>query len=291
MSQKPIPLVLDTDVGDDIDDALALALILRSPALELRGVTTVFRNAPRRALLTREVLRDFNRSDVPLASGISKPLLEPFDPRLGAQMQVLESDTWETPPPHGVDFLVALAQHDEPEPLVIAPIGPLTNIAAAIVREPDLIHKTRLVVMGGWLQDPQYPEWNIRCDPEAAAIVFESGIAIDMIGLDVTLKCKLSPEQVARVGGVHPFLGRLMKAWTDETRGLITLHDPLAILTMMSDVVQFEPRCVRVGLCAKERGHTIESDGEPNCRVAISVEAERAVNEFLDRLTAPPTAK
>jgi purine nucleosidase/pyrimidine-specific ribonucleoside hydrolase len=76
------PIVLDTDIGDDIDDVLALALVLNSPEIELRGVTTVFRDAPRRTLLVKQLLKLMNRSNIPVAAGASKPLLQPWSTRL-----------------------------------------------------------------------------------------------------------------------------------------------------------------------------------------------------------------
>jgi purine nucleosidase len=286
-----IPIILDTDIGDDIDDALALALILKSPEFDLRGVTTVFRNAPRRALLAQRVLSEFGRGGVPVAPGASKPLLEPFDPRLGSQFEILDKDVFDPGaqlPPHAVDFLASLVEDErfaDDEEIVIAPIGPLTNIALAIACEPELVSRTRLVLMGGFWKG-EYAEWNIKCDPEAAAMVFNSGIAIDMVGLDVTLKCQLSPENIERVRHAHPLLGELMSCWTHETGSPITLHDPLALLSLVSDAVRFEDKRVEVGLCAQERGKTLLREGEPNCRAAVEVDAERAVTEFLSRLGA-----
>lgn len=288
---NPQPIILDTDIGDDIDDALALAVILNSPELQLRGVTTVFRNAPRRAILTRKVLEAWNRADVPLASGISKPLLEAFDPKLGAQFQILDDDVLEEPLPHAVDFLVSSIaadddQSDDQSTLTLVPIGPLTNIATAIVREPELVARTRIVLMGGfWKAD--YAEWNIKCDPEAAAIVFNSGAQIDMVGLDVTNRCQLTPahvEQFAAKGTPRAtLLHQLIGLWEGER---VTLHDPLAVLTLFSDVVKWEERRIEVALCGPDRGKTLIIDGEPNCRVAVDVDVEAALELFMQRVLA-----
>ena len=281
-----LPIILDTDIGDDIDDALALAVILNSPELELLGVTTVFRNAPRRAILAQQILKLYRRTDVPVAAGISNPLLVPNDGQLGEQFKVLEedniADTLEEPIGHAVDFLVSQMQNDKwtPEnPLLIAPIGPLTNIAVALARESELIARARLVLMGGyWNEKLAYDEWNIKCDPEAAAMVFHSGIQIDMVGLDVTLQCKLSSQQIERIAAKQPLLGRLMQKWT-QNGAPITLHDPLAILTLLDEsVVKWEEKRIAVQLCGDKRAHTVVVEGEANCRVAVSVDAERATN-------------
>ncbi|MDF2439658.1 MAG: hypothetical protein JWN98_642, partial [Abditibacteriota bacterium] len=266
------------------DDALALAVILNSPELQLRGVTTVFRNAPRRAILTRTILDVWERTDVDLASGISKPLLEAFDPRLGAQFQLLEEDVLEEPLPHAVDYLVsAVGEEDEQSTLTLVPIGPLTNIAAAIVRKPELVNRTRIVLMGGfWKGD--HAEWNIKCDPEAAAIVFNSGAQIDMVGLDVTLRCRLSPahiEQFAARGTARAtLLHQLIALWEGEH---VTLHDPLAVLTLFSDVVTWEERRIEVALCGPDRGKTLIVEGEPNCRIAVDVDVDAALDLFMQR--------
>ncbi len=290
-----IPLILDTDIGDDIDDALALALILSSPAFDLRGVTTVFRNAPRRAILADKLVRSYQQGIFRIAPGISKPLLQPFDAKLGAQFQVLEEDGdedfWLEWPEHGVDFLVEqcdaeAGKYDAKNPLTLAAIGPLTNIALAIARCPELVSGARLTMMGGcWSQNTA--EWNVSCDPEAAAMVFNSGIEISMVGLDVTQQCQLTSQQIERIGARRKLLGRLMELWLDENHKPITLHDPLAILTLSEpDLVRFEPKRIEVVLCGDNRGQTVVVEGEVNCRVAVEVDAARATARLTEILCA-----
>jgi inosine-uridine nucleoside N-ribohydrolase len=278
-------IFLDTDIGDDIDDALALTLVLRSSEVQLRGVTTVFRNAPRRAAFTRQLLRAL-KHDVPIYAGISKPLLQPFEPQLGAQMQWLEDDMW-TERGHAVDAIIAAARvEEEPdEPLTVVAIGPLTNIAAAIVREPELVPRLRLVVMGGCFSEA-YNEWNIGCDPEAAAIVVESGVEISFSGHDVTRQCQLSTEQIVAVVQSQPALRELVELWGNKAKRPIALHDPLALATLWSDAVRFEEKCVKIELCGEARGQTRIIEGQPNARVAVEVDAERAVADFLQRMGA-----
>src|SRR4051812_48505868 len=99
-----LPIILDTDIGDDIDDALALAIILNSPEFDLRGVTTVFRDAPRRAVLTRHLLEVWQRENVPVCAGCSKPLLQDFSPELGSQFEIFNSRVPDTSTQHAVDF-------------------------------------------------------------------------------------------------------------------------------------------------------------------------------------------
>jgi inosine-uridine nucleoside N-ribohydrolase len=151
------------------------------------------------------------------------------------------------------------------------------------VREPELVPRIRLVVMGGCFFTPR-DEWNIKCDPEAAAIVVESGVDVSFIGLDVTLRCTLNAEQIEAVGAAQPALKELMALWCNDTQGTMYLHDPLALATLWSDAVRFEDKCVRVELCGEERGWTKIVDGAPNARVAIEVDAGRAVADFMQRM-------
>jgi len=278
-------IFIDTDVGDDIDDALALSLAFRSPEVQLCGITTVFRDAPLRAALTRQLLASWGR-DVPLYSGISRALLEPTDDDLGTQMQWVSDRTW-TSPDHAVDELIAAVLESEKsgEPLVIVAIGPLTNIAVALAREPRLASLTRLVIMGGSFFTP-FPEWNIKCDPAAAAMVVQSGIPIDFIGLDVTLRCALDADQIARLSAAQPDLGELIALWHTHGHSRLVLHDPLALATLWSDAVRFEPKRVEIVLHGEHRGHTKIIEGAANARVAVDVDVDAAVADFMARITS-----
>jgi inosine-uridine nucleoside N-ribohydrolase len=294
----PLPFVLDTDIGDDVDDALALALTCQSPELQLRGVTTVFANAPRRAVLAQHLLKHWQRDDVPVFAGCSKPLLQPLPQLSGAQFQILEDDVLQARTPHAINFLIAAsgADADEPppEPLTIAAIGPLTNIALAIAKEPQLVASARLAMMGGmWNSNaPGFgAEWNVQCDPEAAAMVLESGMDIMMIGLEVTRRCVLEEKHVQKItqqAQSSPALGvlhRLIELWMSESKRPPTLHDPLTILTLFDECVTFEEKKIEVRLCGHERGRLgVLPVGAPNARVAVDVDAPRAIALFMERV-------
>lgn len=295
-----LPLILDTDIGDDVDDALALALICNSPEIELRGVTTVFRNAPRRSALAEHLLKNWKREKVPVFSGSSKPLLQPYDPQVGTQFQILKPENLEKTTRHAIDFLIEAvgAGKDEPPktPLTIAAIGPLTNIALAIAREPQLVCSARLVMMGG-MWDSSSPdftaEWNIKSDPEAAAMVFESGIEISMVGLDVTQRCVLEEKhlqkiaQQAQSSRALGVLWKLIQLWMEDSNRPPTLHDPLAILSVFDDCVVFEEKKIEVQLCGEARGRLgVLPTGVANARVATGVNGPRAIELFMERILA-----
>jgi purine nucleosidase len=291
----PLEIVLDTDIGDDIDDALALAVALHSPELKLRGVTTVFRNAPRRACLAQHLLQVFGRTEIPVVPGCSKPLLQPFErlrggTQLGSQFEILEEDIWYGHG-HAVDFLIETARvAEEPDPenlLTIVPIGPLTNIALALAREPELIPRVRIMLMGGqWCEERA--EWNISCDPEAAAMVFGSGVEVAMVGLDVTLRCKLDETHLQRIARRNTpqseLLTRLIGLWQRDSGRPVTLHDPLAVLSLFDECVTWQEKRIEVALCGAARGKTLVVDGPPNARVAVAVDAERAIGLFESRV-------
>lgn len=294
-TKKPREIIIDTDIGDDVDDVLALAVATSSPELKLRGVTTVMANAPRRAALARHVLRECG-SDVEVIAGCSKALLQPYPLPLRSQFSVLQDDTWNDTR-HAVDFLIQAARVDE-EPqetenqITVVPIGAMTNVAIAIAREPEIVPRVRVHLMGGrWQQNESgklLNEWNIVCDPEAAAIVFNSGIEISMVGLDVTLRCKLSEENMRELASASTRRAKIVSQMTalwraDSGNALPTLHDPLAVLSIFSDCVQWEEKCIEIGLCGEERGVTKVTDGAPNTRVAVDVDEKRAIELFMQR--------
>ena len=150
-----IPLLLDTDIGDDVDDAFALLLAARQPAIELLGVTTVYGPVQERALIARKLLDTAGRSDVPVAVGEGITLAGRDPGRVLTSGQgYVDLSEWERlaaalHPQPGVDFLIETVL-SAPEPPVLVALGPLTNVAAALRREPRLAgHLRSLILMGG----------------------------------------------------------------------------------------------------------------------------------------------
>lgn len=293
----PIPILIDTDIGDDIDDALALAVALNSPEIELVGITTVFRDAPRRTLLVRELLHLWNRKDIPVCAGCSQPFLTDLQtfphggPNVGKQFEALDPTLKAEPTQHAALFLIdqIRAHHARGEVLTVVPIGALSNIALAFALAPETAQMCRIVMMGGKEKEADAlgwgrAEWNILCDPEAAAMVFRAGCDLKMVGLDVTLQCILSEAEVAQFRGTNTprahFLADLIALWSHD----VILHDPLTVLTLFADLVSFEPRRIEVELCGEHRAVTKPLEGAPNCLVAVDVDAERAKSLFLERV-------
>ena len=170
MEQKKIKLLIDTDIGGDVDDALALGLALNSPELDIVGVTNVYLANQWRANVTRNMLRVYGREDIPVCTGAEKPLIGWWDEnRIPNSSRDFGEIAGRALPP-ACDFIVQMAeQHEE---LTIGAIGPLTNVGLAIAKAPYIVPKLRIVMMGGQI-NRAHPEWNIVCDPEAAGIVLQ----------------------------------------------------------------------------------------------------------------------
>ena len=295
-------IILDTDIGDDVDDALALTFALLCGEIELLGVTTVFRDTARRAELACCVLDALGKSDVPVFAGLGKPLFDPASKGRAAieshrprQMEAIQRYPGPTRPTAGraVDFIIDTVMSGDGD-VTLVPIGPLTNIAAAFTLEPGLAQKTRICLMGGCVGQMR-AEWNIRCDPEAAHVVFGAGAPITMVGLDVTEKCRMNAAQVQAIGSVDRPINRLcfelIQLWSkDSGRTHPVLHDPLAVAMAFDPTFcDTRPGAIHVETRSDRlNGATvpIRSDGcEANAEVCVDVDSERFLGYFVNTLT------
>ena len=181
-----------------------------------------------------------------------------------------------------VNFLIEQAEKYGKK-LTIVPIGPLTNIASAIEKAPQSMKKiSKIVLMGGYFSKTD-PEWNILVDPKAAEIVFNSGIELYAVGLDVTLQCTLKEDLLKDFRNSSKAVNKVLTLWLDrwfKRYGLekSVMHDPLAIASLNGDVCVFEKKFVKVLLEGK-RGTTLVSDkkeeGFSPVFVAVSVNSEK----------------
>lgn len=285
MEQRHYQVLIDTDIGGDVDDALALALALNTPSVEIVGITNVYLANAWRAGVTKELLRVYGREDIPVCTGAEKPLIGWWDESRIPNSSPDYGEYRGEKLPHASDYIIQKAE--EIDDLILLAIGPLTNVGIALAKAPHIAKRLNIYLMGGQIKKA-HPEWNIACDPEAARIVFESGVRITMVGLDVTNRCQFTRGEVDEIGKTdNPRARRLslmMEQFIQNFGYLPILHDPLVLAAVLwPEMVTLEKKNILIETRGEfTRGLTIDCDwgqGAP-VRVATDVRAE----EFKRRL-------
>jgi purine nucleosidase len=206
-------IILDCDPGQD--DAIAILLALASPEeIEVLAITTVAGNVPlaRTTRNARQIVELSGRTGVPVHAGCPRPILRPLETaeyvhgETGLNGAVLPEPTIPLAPGHAVDVIVERVMAQPPGTVTLCPIGPLTNVALAMVKEPAIVPRLKeIVLMGGSMELGNVTaaaEFNIHVDPHAARVVFEAGAPIVMMGLDVTHKALVTAEHLARIEAI-----------------------------------------------------------------------------------------
>ena len=288
-------ILIDTDIGDDIDDALALALALCSPEIELLGVTTVFGDTHNRAHLAAHVLRVFGREDIPVAVGQQMPLLLRHRPSGVPQAAILDTcvTSYELSPYSGPELIIQAATTHLGN-LTLLCLGPLTNVATALIIEPRLFLAIRNIVMVGGTSGFPLPEWNVRSDAQAAKIVLASGIPVTLLGWNVTKRCQLHESDIEKLHYLNSpqthLLKQLIAVWKRHHPRwhprLPFLHDPLAIVAFcVPELFHFEVMTVRMLTRGLFKGCMLPRilDG-PLVYGAVDVKSEAARKWVMQRL-------
>jgi purine nucleosidase len=248
----PRKIIIDTDPGQD--DAVALLLALASPELEVLGVTAVAGNVPL-PLTTRNarVVVELSGRLVPVTAGCDRPLARVLETaehvhgKSGLDGTELPEPTLPLDPRHAVDFLIETLRREEPGTVTLCPLGPLTNIATAFRRAPDIVERVQEIVLmgGGFFEGGNITpaaEFNIYVDPEAAEIVLRCGRPITILPLDCTHKALTTRARVERFRAMGPRLGGIVASWLDfferydvEKYGAEggPLHDPCVIAYLL----------------------------------------------------------
>ena len=254
---------LDTDIGSDIDDAVALAYLLREPRCRLAGLSTVTGPVADRARLAAAVAHAAGRDDLPVddpqADVLSGPG-QPACPQADALTRAERRPTFDADPDAALAALMHAAR-DEPGQLTLLTIGPLTNAARFFQAEPDLPRLLkRVVLMAGYFHpDEPRAEWNALCDPEATRLVAEAPVARTWYGLDVTLRCTLPADDVRDrfTGPLLETVARFAEVWF-RRRDRITFHDPLAAAALFEPgLCAYEPARVEVLTAGEHPGRTV----------------------------------
>jgi len=298
-------VVIDTDIGSDVDDALALALALRSKEIQLEAVTIVYGDVDLRAKIALKMMKLAGIEGVPVAKGIQKPLLrerEVFwtghegEGFLTAMDKALKPD-----PRHAIDLIISTIMSMEKE-ITLVTIGPLTNIATAIIKEPRIVENVREVfLMGGVTRifdgiNLPFREHNINCDPEAARILFNSGLPITMVPLDVTLKVTINREDLKKISRVDtPFtdgIVSMVERYLElQDRDFTWLHDPLTVAVCVDgslvDTVDMKVLVETRGEFTASQTIAIPAkQGETTVKVCKDVDVIRFKRLFMERICA-----
>src|SRR3984957_2337610 len=284
--------IIDTDIGDDIDDAFAVALALRSPELHILGITTTYGDTELRARLLDRYLGAIGRGDIPVAAGIATPHNNVFT------QAVYAHHAPERKHPNAVAFLLDQIRA-YPGQITLIAIGPLFNIQAAIERDPITFRQlSRVVIMGGSIYrgygndksgspQPPEPEWNIRCDPAGARALLAAGIPVFVMPLDSTQIPLESPAQGAIFSPGSPFtdqLTLLYHQWTGASESRTpTLFDPVAVTyAIRPELCPTTPMRLEID----DKGFTRPVEGAPNARVCIKSDESGFMTLLLNRITS-----
>lgn len=322
---RPTPIVIDTDIGADPDDAMALAFAAASPEVDILGVTVVDGDVDLRARMAARILGMAGRADVPVFVGESQPIGSGRGPTMlgfegrglldlpysgpEAQIEATPAGTW-------------LSRQARSQPYHLIAIGPLTNIARALESDSGLVrHLTGLTIMGGVLDvtslspavqndirergiHAAWPDHNTASDPEAALLCARSGIPVTWITSEITFDVPLHPSTLRSLPTQHPLTEALrgmttswhawwsrhavVRASEEEPESTSTfMHDPLTIASLFSKWVTLDRIPLRYSI---EEGvfrlrPAPEPEADANASVSVSVNGQLFEREFLDRLT------
>lgn len=300
----PTRVILDTDIGTDVDDCLALALILGSPEVRLEGVTCVYGDVLLRSRMVLKLLRLSGKADVPVHAGATHPMLGLrsvyWAGHEGLGLLEPADEALKPAPEHAVDFLVRTVL-ENPGQIHLIAIGPLTNVALAFLKEPRLEQNlARLTIMGGVLRGPgklhlPYVEHNIRCDPEAAHVVLSAGAPTTLVPLDVTTQVQIRAADAVRLRErgtpFHDAVADQLEHYPRfQRQGSTFTHDPLAVASVIQpDLVRTQSLRVDVELEGRHAaGATLmrapTNDALANAEVALEVDVARFERFLVERL-------
>lgn len=323
-SGTPKKVILDTDPGTD--DAIALMLALNSPELDVRAVTVVPGNATAKQGLENalRMVSLANRCDIPVAAGAQHPLFQKlitaefWHGKNGLANIELPASKCKVDPRFGPDLIIQMV-HAAPHEITLVPVGPLTNIALAVEKDPSIVPLVKeVVLMGGSISGGNVnasAEANIYNDPDAAQIVFQAGWPLTMVGLDVGDKTLFSSKYLEQLGQTHGpvndfiyqvahFLVELSMKYGFEGA---PMYDPLAVgVAIDASLVNAPPMHVDVetrgeftrGETVANRHGTVEHNVlhgdryviegvdkvEPNAKVCVGVDADRFLQLLVSRI-------
>jgi purine nucleosidase len=316
----PCRIILDVDTG--VDDAMAILYALARPNIHLEALTTTFGNTDIESATanTLRILELAGRSDIPVARGAGRSLLRPFVKGADHVHGVGGLGEVSLPKPkakpvaeHASDLMIRMAR-ENPGAITLVPVGPVTNVAIALAKAPDIAPLfKRIVVMGSTIFHPgiqgiptPMADANFWNDPEAAQIVLRSGAEITLVGMDVTMGVRLTAAMRAEIGqggAAAKTMMRIAQFYVDAYAKMYPgvdgcgLHDPLAVaIAEDPSLATTERMCVDVELAgAMTRGSTVADRrrtafDNQNADVCVAVDGERFKQRFVEVLTSIGTS-
>ncbi|HEY7353821.1 MAG TPA: nucleoside hydrolase [Terriglobales bacterium] len=286
---KPEKIIIDSDIGDDIDDAFAVALALRSPEVQILGISTTFGDTEERAKLLDRLLGEAGREDIPVAVGISNPQIKTnFTQRAYADAGHFARKGH----PAAIDFILDQIRRN-PGEITLVTIGPLINVGAMIDKDPQTFRQLRRVIsMGGSIYrgygDLGYtkphgpePEWNIKVNVAGARKLLASGVPVFLMPLDST---QLKLDEIKRAivfqtgTPLTDSLTLLYHEWGQETP---TLYDPMTIAFV--DDPKLCP-VTPMHIVVDDNGMTRSAPGTPNAQVCLNSGTEAFFHFYIPRV-------
>lgn len=315
-------LIVDTDIGTYYDDAFAVLLACRSPEIDLLGVTTVYGDTKLRSRIARKVLNVAGREDVPVVTGVGPPI-QGKSLMFGFEGEnILRDGDGELAPvaEHAVEFITRSIMENPGEVSVVT-LGAVTNLAVAIIKEPEIVTKIKeLIIMGGvivpivdekGIRRSPIEEYNLNNDTVAAQIVLSSGMPIILCPIDVTLKVPLRADQVQKIEASKDPVARLvadiLDVWPPQERQIylsvgiptehtgLWLHDPLTValvfdktfceISRLHVAAEFAPTPIDRDLIIRnDILRTIPKKDTANMDVCVDVDADRFTDLFTARV-------
>ena len=297
-------VILDTDIGDDIDDSFALLLLLESHKFNCLGVTTVFRNSLKRAKMAKQLIRSLGY-DIKVYRGIDDPLKQNIDHLISKEIKEKEKydedgkyifpqydksmENEKVEDENAVDFIIRMI-HLYPHEVTLIPIGPLTNIASAIKKDPTIVPLIKEIRLMGAGLNLNFVEWNIFCDPDAAKIVFSSNInKIVAVTINVTSLTSLTEEEVNSLKNnnskaIKLVYEAMMKRFKHYEFSSPVMHDPLTVASLIDESIINTQLC-HLDVDLNKDGYTFINDNCPNnVYVSTSLNKEKFFKLFKETL-------
>jgi purine nucleosidase len=288
----PEKVIIDTDIGDDVDDAFALALALSSDRVQILGVTTAWGNTDLRARLAERLLKQIGHEDIPVAAGPKTQPATPFTQASWAEALPEPTKGW----PDAIGFILDAIRRN-PGQITLISLAPLSNVGALIEKDPATFRKLkRVVMMGGSIRQgygdlgylPDHgpeAEYNIKMDIPAAKNLFASGVPIDMMPLDST-QLKLDEVMRAILFSQHTpsteALDELYRQWAAFPHNLTpTLYDAMAVAAVIDpSLCPTTPMHLRVD----DAGFTRVEPGQPNAKVCLHSDADEFFHFYIPQV-------